>query len=284
MTDPLRFDRSSTGERGRERHARIEELLLDGLDHYFAGRHELAISIWTRVLFLDRSHGKARAYIDRARGALAERQREADELLHSGAAALHRGDRSTARQLLTSADRVSASGEAAALLHRLDRLEATVPNGGLHPGAEARRPAEYVDVAPPRDARLAWVITGIVTGVMLAVLGGGYLWLVADRFDLAAARTATPVVHPAPLPMPTTCEIRLARARMLLGERRLHEALAQLEAGDPDDLHGASFDELRATIQRQLITTARQQSGFAPLAATPQPPTAGVDPRGGRSR
>ena len=72
MTDPLRFDRPAAGDAdSRERDARIEELLLVGLDHYFAGRHELAINIWTRVLFLDRSHGKARAYIERARSALA---------------------------------------------------------------------------------------------------------------------------------------------------------------------------------------------------------------------
>src|ERR687890_733770 len=80
---------------GRERDARIEELLLVGLDHYFGGRHELAINVWTRVLFLDRSHGKARAYIERARSALAERQREAEELLRTGADALTRGDRAT---------------------------------------------------------------------------------------------------------------------------------------------------------------------------------------------
>ena len=284
MTDPLRFDRSSTGEAGRERDARIEELLVAGLDHYFAGRHELAINIWTRVLFLDRSHGKARAYIDRARGALAERQREADELLHSGAAALRRGDRSTARQLLISADRVGASEEAAALLHRLDRLEVTAPTHTLDPGLEDHRRAEHLTVTPARDARLAWVVTGIVTGVLLAALGGGYLWLVADPLDLTAARTATPVVQPAPLPMPTTCEIRLARARTLFAERRLHEALVQLEAGDPDDLHRASFDELRGTIQRQLITTARQQSGFAPVEAPARRPAPAAGGSGAHGR
>ncbi len=66
----------------RERDARVEDLLLTGLDHYFAGQHELAISVWTRVLFLDRGHARARAYIDRARSAIAERQREGEELVH----------------------------------------------------------------------------------------------------------------------------------------------------------------------------------------------------------
>ena len=65
-----------------EREARIEELLLAGLDRYFAGRYEEAISIWTRVAFLERGHGRARAYIERARGAQAERERESEELLN----------------------------------------------------------------------------------------------------------------------------------------------------------------------------------------------------------
>ena len=90
MTDALRSDRPPTSDLSdRDRDSRIEELLLAGLDHYFAGRHDLAINVWTRVLFLDRTHGKARAYIERARSALAERQREAEELLQTGADATH---------------------------------------------------------------------------------------------------------------------------------------------------------------------------------------------------
>src|SRR5688572_27476835 len=110
MTDALRSDRPGDAP-DRERDARIEALLLSGLEHYFAGRHELAINIWTRVLFLDRAHAKARAYIERARGAVAEKQREGEELVHAGAAALTRGDRTAARQLLTSAVDRGASGE-----------------------------------------------------------------------------------------------------------------------------------------------------------------------------
>src|SRR5688500_10396326 len=91
MTDALRSDRPGDAP-DRERDARIEELLLSGLDHYFAGQHELAINVWTRVLFLDRGHARARAYIERARGAVSEKQREGDELVHSGAAAFQRGD------------------------------------------------------------------------------------------------------------------------------------------------------------------------------------------------
>src|ERR1700752_2662364 len=105
MSEPLRID-SVTGPElsgEAERAARIEQLLLSGLDFYFAGQYEQAINIWTRVAFLERGHGRARAYIERARGALAERQRESEELTHTGIAAYEAGDLQTARELLTRA-------------------------------------------------------------------------------------------------------------------------------------------------------------------------------------
>src|SRR3954454_24557755 len=86
-----------------DREARIEELLLAGLDRYFAGRYEEAINIWTRVAFLERGHGRARAYIERARGAQAERHRESEELVHRGVVAYDAGDTATARTLLMRA-------------------------------------------------------------------------------------------------------------------------------------------------------------------------------------
>src|SRR4051812_23821214 len=75
MSDPLRTETSRTPEPASkaEREAKIEQLLLAGLDHYFAGHYDQAINVWTRALFLDRSHARARAYIERARSAQAER-------------------------------------------------------------------------------------------------------------------------------------------------------------------------------------------------------------------
>src|SRR5688572_14511590 len=86
-----------------DRDARIEQLLLSGLDQYFAGQYQQAINIWTRVVFLERGHSRARAYIERARSAMAERQRECDELVHTGIDAYNAGDVATARELLTRA-------------------------------------------------------------------------------------------------------------------------------------------------------------------------------------
>src|SRR5438477_706629 len=105
MPDPLRTDPSRALEAAQEpgRDTKIEQLLLAGLDHYFAAEYEQAINVWTRALFLDRSHARSRAYIERARSALAERQREGEELLQHGIAAFHRGESDEARRLLKAA-------------------------------------------------------------------------------------------------------------------------------------------------------------------------------------
>src|SRR5205814_4856367 len=105
MSDPLRTDPARANEpvSEAEREAKIEQLLLAGLDHYFSGQYDHAINVWTRALFFDRSHARARAYIERARRAQAERQRESEELLHTGTAAYRSGDVKEARRLLQAA-------------------------------------------------------------------------------------------------------------------------------------------------------------------------------------
>src|SRR3954447_15043514 len=133
MSDPLRTDGArahadaALSTSTADRDAKIEQLLLLGLDHYFAARYELAINVWTRALFLDRNHARARAYIDRARSALAERQRESEELMQNGVAAFQRGDGGEARRLLQAAIEGGApSEEALGVLCRLNRLEPAV--------------------------------------------------------------------------------------------------------------------------------------------------------------
>src|SRR5438105_11862450 len=175
MADPLRDQETSS---------RIEELLLAGLDHYFSGHHELAINVWTRVLFLDRSHARARAYIERARGAIAERQREGEELLHTGLAAFNRGDAAGARRLLTSAvERGAQPEEALAVLDRLDRLapaEIPVVQTPLRPRAQLRAATQLAnDRRGMRAATLVLVLgTGLAVGVlaMLAWSSGMFPW------------------------------------------------------------------------------------------------------------
>ena len=200
MADPLRDqDTSAAVPPGRE--SRIEELLLAGLDHYFSGQHELAISVWTRVLFLDRSHARARAYIERARGAIAERQREGEELLQTGAAAFSRGDADDARRLLTSAVERGARPEEA-LAHA---GAARAPRAGRRRrrrGAVRRASARYARRLGARSpaARAAGGIRAATLLLVLAIgLAAGVLVMIARSLRRAGrgaaavpGRAATP--------------------------------------------------------------------------------------------
>ncbi len=266
MTDPLRSDWLPTAADvpERERDARVEELLLTGLDHYFLGQHELAISVWTRVLFLDRGHARARAYIERARSAIAEGQRESEELLHTGAAAFHRGDVGAARRLLTSAvERGAASEEAIVLLERLDRLENAAPHF-LPSAARSRRrlPADAPiarDVHPQRVSRVAWIATGVCAGVAVAGIAA-WLWTGAGSpwaLEQPVQQPAPVRAAPEPLPLPSSAEAALTRAERLHSSGRLHDAMEVLEGIRPGDPLRSRADTLRGTIQRQLLEAAR---------------------------
>ena len=265
MTDPLRTDRfPNPGDvPERERDARVEDLLLTGLDHYFLGQHELAISVWTRVLFLDRGHARARAYIERARSAIAERQRETEELLHTGVDAFQRGDAGAARRLLTSAvERGAASEEAVVLLERLDRLENAAPSG---PGLERPRvhgrtlddPLPH-DPEPAAPSRLAWIATGVFAGASLVVLAA---WLWNDAYVPGLSQNPSPrpvAAQPVPerLPVPSSAEAALTRAQRLQSSGRLHDAMDVLEGIRHGDPLRPRADALRGTIQRQLLESA----------------------------
>ena len=257
MADPARHD-EGTPASATGRDTRIEELLLAGLDHYFSGQHDLAINVWTRVLFLDRNHARARAYIERARGAVAERQREGEELLQTGAAAFQRGDAADARRLLTSAvDRGVSPDEALALLDRLDRLTPAEDVPATRP-VRHRRAARAVGTVATRGIQAATLVLVLGIGLASGALAMVYFTAAGWPWDANRAPAAS-ALRPAqePLPVPTTAEVALARARAMYGKGRLREALDALKAIRPGDPLDAQADDLRATIQRQLLDSAR---------------------------
>jgi hypothetical protein len=257
MTEPIRSDRHAAGT-DRDRDARIEELLVIGLDHYFAEQHELAINVWTRVLFIDRGHARARAYIERARSAIGERQRKGDELLHTGVAALDRGDAGAARELIASAvEHGVGDDEAPALLARIERLEAaaTLARAPAAPDPSTRNSFHAASAGAPARTRLKWIAAGGVAG---AVLGAALLSLLVQRevIDWPLARQSSALAGSplnGALPVPSPAELALSRAQALQAGGRLHEALAALEPILYDDPLRTRADELKTVIQRQLL-------------------------------
>ena len=263
MSDPLRTDtsRALDAASGADRDAKIEQLLLVGLDHYFAAQYDQAVNVWTRALFLDRSHPRARAYIERARSALAERQRQSEELLQSGVAAFHRGESGEARRMIQAAlDGGAPADEALAMLDRLNRLD-TAPEPG-RPRDVARRPRAALPlargVAPSARRGLALPIALL----LVVVVAGAFAAASWDRVDwrawlpvedAPAASTALALPRDAAPGLPRRGELALARARALAAGGHLHDALASLDAVRETDPQKSDADRLRGDIQRQLL-------------------------------
>ena len=270
MSDPLftagshALDASSAAA---DRDAKIEQLLLAGLDHYFAGRYEHAINIWTRALFLDRAHPRARAYIDRARTALAERQRESEELLHNGVAAFERGEGDEARRLLAAAiDGGAPADQAIVLLDRLDRLDvAAAAERGYQPQEPAAQPPAVEAPEHRTGVRLLTAVAALLmvagAGVLAAVVWDGLpLRGLFGPSDTPAAVRSRPIAYDGSLPLPRRGETALARARALAAGGHLHDALAALDLVRAADPQKPDADRLRADIQRELLNpgTARR--------------------------
>jgi len=262
-----------------DRNVKIERFLLSGLDHYFKGRYDRAIDIWTRVLFLDRSHARARAYIERARAGLSERLRQSEELVHTGVEAFERGDVTEARSLLTSAvEQGGGRDEALTVLDRLNRLEAAAgddrmprrdavapPLGQLELDAGAAQVRRHVRIVP----------LVIFVGVVLAVGDLALSWGEWESLFVAqpAPRTVAPAqmaVEPLSLPLPSGASMRISRAQRLVEDGRLHQALEVLETvGSGDPLAGEAA-AVRAEIQRELLSLpVVPMPGLAPAGDEP---------------
>lgn len=271
MADP----RPAEALSGAEDEARIEHLLVTGLDHYFAGEFEQAISLWTRVLFLDRTHDRARAYIDRARSAQAERQRISEALVHEGLEAFDKGEVVRARALLSDAlDQGASHDVALGVLGRIDRLDAGMKSTSPAMPAVRRRvfarpPSSALD-NPQRGTMARWlasvagmVLVGAVAFVLVAPNG------VSEWFP-AQATTGAPAaitVPPPPLPVPSPTEAYITQARSLFAGGKLRDALRVLDRVPVGDALRPDAERLRADIQRELLAVAGAEASSASSAS-----------------
>jgi hypothetical protein len=246
---------------GPERDGRIESLLVEGLDRYFQNRYEEAVHIWTRVLFLDRSHPRARAYIDRARTALAERQRRSDELLSASQSLLEQGRTGDARQLLIEAVAVSGDDDrAAALRMRLDRVDRS--RWGIDTAGVV---ATDHDAAPETGGR-GWTVSPAVLWLLVGAASIVTLWLVG-RLIVPAMQPADPAAPPAlnaaaAIAVPGRADVALVRAHNLYARGRLADALRVLDRVSSEDSRRPEADRLRVEIQRLLLAAGSSPRRF----------------------
>jgi tetratricopeptide (TPR) repeat protein len=265
-TGPLNASDAREATSGTDRDAKIEQLLLAGLDHYFAAQYDQAVNIWTRALFFDRNHPRARAYIERARRAQAERQRESEELLHNGLLAFRRGDGREARRLLQAAFEAGAPFEDTfPMLERLNQLD-TAPAAPPTSRARPSQPSPRV-AAEPRTRRSSPLFAAAVAA--LALLAAAAYGVTSSRVEwtsltslsgLAGTRTApaAQTLRDQTLAVPTNGELAMTAARQLLSQRDLHGAMTELERVRPTDAQKGEADRLLSDIQRQLLRDASE--------------------------
>ena len=272
MSDPLRtnsIDNTVSTDGDAERDAKIESLLIAGLDQYFAADYAQAIDIWTRALFLDRSHARARAYIDRARSAMAEGQRESEELLHNGVAAFERGEIEAARQMLNAAvKRGGAHDVALAFLTRIDRIHAATSARAAPTTLPSRLPFRPRTVAASRQ-RSGWVYRMFVVMLVVAaavaavtIMSWDQLRVWIPALNTSAPNSVVPVrVVQEPLIVPRSSETALDRARALSESGRLYDAIRAVDLVRPTDPLRGEADKLKAAIQRELIAFQTSPGG-----------------------
>jgi tetratricopeptide (TPR) repeat protein len=254
----LQIEQDEAGARDQQ----VDALLEEGLDRYFNNRYEDAIHVWTRVLFLDRTHPRARAYIDRARTALAEMHRRSDELLQTSRDLLDQGRTDAARQLLTEA--VATAGDdlqTAALRAHLERHERARVPVGASTGSVAQ--PESVPGWTWRPTSPLAIVLFAVAGLVLLVAG----LVLLDFTDAEPAVSPVTAVAGSRLPAPSASEVALVRARALFVRGRLSEALAKLEgvaAGSPER---PAADQLRIEIQQLLLAAVQSSSRSTPTEA-----------------
>ncbi|MEO7132873.1 MAG: hypothetical protein ABI024_01520, partial [Vicinamibacterales bacterium] len=263
-----------------ERDARIEQLLLAGLDEYFLNHYEPAINLWTRVLFLDRHHDRARAYIDRARNAQAELQRESEAILHQGIAAFQAGDVVNARRLIADAlDRGAPRDDAQGMLDRIERLgagqTAPMPRRSLSIAVPSDETRASVAVPHPRRRNLgaALLLVAAALGVIAVALWGFTLPDPSSLPLLGAgspneARAIVPA-SPSPLPVAGANETYLSRARAQAATGRLRDALHEIDRIPIGDPLRTDADRLRSDIQRQFLDIAASEQSTARPSSVP---------------
>ena len=261
-SDPTIGLASSAQESERDREARLEELLLSGLDYYFAGQHELAINVWTRALFIDRGHARARAYIERARSAIAE------------ASAKLKSSSTRAQPHFSGVNPKPPDGCSGrrSNMARQPKKRSRCWSGltGWRPPASRRTRATSAatrpgrprlsPIRPGRDRSwLGWIAAGVLLGLAAAAVTIGILWTRGEQWlPLDSGSTESSArLREEPLPIPAASDVSIARAQAQYERGHLREALLALEAVGPGDPLSAEADQLKATIQAKLLEAAR---------------------------
>lgn len=238
--------------------SKTDELYHQGDELYSMGLYEQAIHVWTRILFLDKSHPGAKRAIERATRAVSERQRVLDEELAVASRLIDRGDlvgASTKVRNVLSADPRNSEGHQ--LVERIAAKKRRVDVGGApavaEPAVNQELPAAKRGLllrvsrsVTPRyssgagGSRLKMAAFALGT-ILVFATGALYLHLnwesiVSDGAFAVGAESIVGSDEPEPAFVPGPSELRYYNGARLFAKGRYREALSELalvEDGTP---------------------------------------------------
>ena len=227
-----------------------------------------AISVWTRVLFLDRGHARAKAYIDRARSASPNGSAKATSCCIPAPPLSIAATPARHARLLTSAVERGAShrgsarparaAEPARARQRRRRRRALDPRRGRAATITRIRVVAGPDRAG--SSRATWLAMGVLAGLAAA---GVVAWVALARPDWLPVHAAPIAVRARcwpsePLPVPARGgDGADARAPALRGRPFARCARGRSTPSAMAIPFAREADELTAMIQRRLLETAR---------------------------
>jgi len=249
-----------------------DELLRQGEELFSMGMYDQAIHLWTRILFLERGHARAKRAIERAKRAISERQRKLDEELATAARLVEEGEVEAAsakvKHVLLIDPRISEAHQLAerieAKQRRADSSRPAVPHtrarDGRDPSAGKRGLLLRVSGPVERDGHRRASATplkmgGFVLGVILVFASGAlYLHLnwefIVGDDALVGGAALTPgggalgASREAP-DVPTASALHYYNGARLYAKGRYREAL--------DELSRVRRSEPEAELARSLI-------------------------------
>jgi len=266
------------------------ELLRQGDNLYSRGLYHQAIHVWTRILFLDRGNAEARVRIEKAKEAVAERERRLDAEIAEARGLFDGGEIEGARervrsvlaadaghgdavQLAASIEAVDRRNEppreAAAELEPLPQQKTFPPQGMDLPPAPTQGVVIRVPKSPrPSSGRAESPATSRVQ--MAAFLLGVLLLFAVSAFYLRENWDAivsdgaygNPALAPAALPdrlaanVPDLSQLRYYSGERLFAQGRYREALAELRRVDRDSTVVAEARSLILRIEDRLLRGA----------------------------
>lgn len=254
---------------------RAAELLRQGEELFERARYEEAIHVWTRIRFLDRRDFRAQASIDRAKRAVAERQRRLDVELVGAIRLLDDGDVDTAREMVSEVLRQDPrhteahqlSERLAVLDRRMDVSAERTPSAAdidLDDPATKQGVLLRVPRTPP-TRRLSppsgtpMKMAGFVLGAILVLSSGAlYLYLhwesIVSDGAFGGTAAAGPVgAFPVGAPVPDGSQLHFYNGERLYQKGRYREALAELSVVGRSSSVAEEARSLILRIEQRLL-------------------------------